>query len=78
VDPYIHGPRLYEMAELVRTSLHARTKHRLIMPLWTPGKAARVFRSGANLAASRAVGHRTWEDFLTARLSLPSVRASRA
>lgn len=76
--PEMGGPRVYEMTELVRTYLQARNKHRLIMPVWTPGKAARVFRSGANLAASRAVGHRTWEDFLTARLSLPSVSASRA
>lgn len=72
------GPRAYEMTELVRTYLHARGKHRLIMPVWTPGKAARAFRAGANLAPSRAVGRRTWEDFLAARLILPSATASRA
>ena len=41
--PDIAGPRVYEMAELVRIYLHACGKHRLILPVWTPGKAARVF-----------------------------------
>jgi uncharacterized protein YbjT (DUF2867 family) len=67
--PDIAGPRVYEMAELVRAYLHARGKHRLILPVWTPGAAARVFRSGANLAPDRAVGGRTWEDFLAAQMS---------
>ena len=67
--PEIAGPRVYEMTELVRTYLQARGKHRLILPVWTPGKAARVFRSGANLAPDRAVGRRTWEDILAARMS---------
>jgi uncharacterized protein YbjT (DUF2867 family) len=74
----IAGPREYEMTELVRTYLHARGRHRLILPVWTPGKAARVFRSGANLAPDRAVGRRTWEDFLASRVILPSASASRA
>jgi uncharacterized protein YbjT (DUF2867 family) len=68
----IAGPRVYEMTELVRSFLHARGKHRLILPVWTPGKAARVFRSGANLAPDRAVGRRTWEDFLAARVLSPA------
>ena len=76
--PDIGGPRVYEMTELVRTYLHARGKHRLIMPVWTPGKAARVFRSGANLAPDGAVGRRTWEDFLATRVSSPSASASLA
>jgi uncharacterized protein YbjT (DUF2867 family) len=72
----IAGPRVYEMTELVRTYLDARDKHRLILPVWTPGKAAQVFRSDANLARDRAVGHRTWEDFLAARVFSPSASAS--
>jgi hypothetical protein len=67
------GPRAYEMAELVRGYLRARRKYRPILPVWLPGKAARAFRAGANLASDRAVGRRTWEDFLAARLSVPSV-----
>ena len=34
-----------------------RRKHRLIVPVRLPGKAARAFRDGANLAPDRAVGH---------------------
>ena len=66
--PDIGGPRAYEMAELVRSYLRATGKHRLIMPMKLPGKAARAFREGANLTLQRAVGRRTWEDFLTDRL----------
>jgi uncharacterized protein YbjT (DUF2867 family) len=69
--PDMGGPRVYEMAELVRIYLHACGKHRLILPVWTPGKAARVFRSGANLAPDWAVRGRTWEEFLAARMSSP-------
>ena len=70
--PDMGGPRVYEMTELVRSYLRARGKHRLIMPVWTPGNAARVFRSGANLTPSRAVGRRTWEEFLAARVLSPA------
>jgi hypothetical protein len=39
------------------------------MPVPLPGKAARAFRAGANLTPDRAVGRRTWEDFLAERVS---------
>jgi uncharacterized protein YbjT (DUF2867 family) len=64
----IAGPKVYEMAELVRGYLRATHRHRLIIPVWMPGKAARAFRDGANLAPDRAVGRRTWEEFLAARV----------
>jgi hypothetical protein len=32
-----------------------------------PGRAARAFREGANLAPEQAVGQRTWEEFLADR-----------
>jgi hypothetical protein len=60
------------MAELVRGYLRASHRHRLLMPVRLPGEAARAFRAGANLAPDRAVGRRTWEDFLADRLSSPS------
>jgi uncharacterized protein YbjT (DUF2867 family) len=65
--PDIAGPRVYEMAELIRGYLRASHRHRLILPVRLPGKAARAMRAGANLAPERAVGRRTWEDFLTER-----------
>jgi uncharacterized protein YbjT (DUF2867 family) len=67
--PDIAGPRIYEMKDLIRGYLTARGKRRLLMPARLPGQAARAMRDGANLAPDRAVGQRTWEDFLAERLS---------
>jgi uncharacterized protein YbjT (DUF2867 family) len=67
--PDLAGPRVYAMAELVRGYLQASGRHRPIVPVRQPGKAARAFREGANLAPDRAVGRRTWEEFLAERLS---------
>ena len=75
--PAMGGPRVYQLAELVRSYLRASGRHRLILPVWTPGKAARAYRAGANLAPDRAVGRRTWEGFLAERVS-PSSRSSDA
>jgi uncharacterized protein YbjT (DUF2867 family) len=66
--PDIAGPRVYEMAELVRAYLQATGKHRLILPARLPGKGNRAFRSGANLAPDRAVGRHTFEDVLAGRV----------
>jgi uncharacterized protein YbjT (DUF2867 family) len=74
--PDIAGPRVYGMAELLRSYLRASGKHRPILAVPLPGKAARAFRAGANLAPERAVGHRTWEDFLAGRVSSPSESGS--
>jgi len=65
--PDLAGPRVIEMRELVRGYLPACDKHRLTVPVRLPGKAASAVRSGANLAPDRAVGVRTWEDFLADR-----------
>jgi uncharacterized protein YbjT (DUF2867 family) len=67
--PDLAGPRVYELAELLRGYLRARGKHRLLVPVRLPGQAARAFREGANLAPERAVGRGTWEDFLADRVS---------
>ena len=70
--PDMAGPRVYGAAELVHGYLRARRKQRLIVPVRLPGKAARAFRAGANLSPGRAVGRRTWEEFLAERLSSSS------
>jgi len=62
--PDMAGPRVYGVAALLREYLRATGRHRPIVPVRLPGKAARAFRAGANLAPDRAVGRRTWEDFL--------------
>jgi uncharacterized protein YbjT (DUF2867 family) len=65
----VAGPKVYGMAELIRGYLRARRKHRLLVPLRLPGKAARAVRDGAILAPDRAVGQRTWEAFLAEGVS---------
>jgi uncharacterized protein YbjT (DUF2867 family) len=70
--PDIGGPRVYEMAELIRSYLRVRGMHRLLVPLRVPGKAASALRAGANLTLDRAVGRRTWEDFLAQRVGAPN------
>jgi uncharacterized protein YbjT (DUF2867 family) len=66
--PDMGGPRAYPVADLLRGYLRATHRRRPIVPLPLPGKAARAFRAGANLAPDHAVGHRTWEDFLAERV----------
>lgn len=69
--PDLAGPRIYTTAELLRSYLQATHQRRLLVPIWLPGKAARAVKSGANLAPQRAVGRRTWEDFLAERVGAP-------
>jgi uncharacterized protein YbjT (DUF2867 family) len=70
--PDMGGPRVYGAAELLRGYLRvSKRRRRPIVPVWLPGEAARAFRAGANLPSERAVGHRTWEEFLAERLSQP-------
>ena len=71
------GPRVYEISTLVRGYLRARGRHRPILPVRVPGAAAHAFRAGANLAPDRAVGRRTWEEFLADRLG-PSLHGATA
>ena len=74
--PDIGGPRVYGTAELVRAYLRASGKHRRIVPVPLPGKAARAFRAGANLAPEGAVGRRTLEEFLAERVGQSPVSQS--
>ena len=68
--PEMGGPRVYGAAELFRGYLRAtKRRRRPIVPVWLPGKAARAFRAGANLAPEQALGNRTWEEFLADRAS---------
>ncbi|HEV8190404.1 MAG TPA: NAD(P)H-binding protein [Ktedonobacterales bacterium] len=70
--PEMGGPRVYEMAALLRGYLQAADKHRPIMPVPLPGKAARAVQAGAILAPDRAVGKKTWEEFLDDRVGSSS------
>jgi len=68
--------RVYGAGDLLRGYLRATHRHRPIVPVWLPGKAARAFRAGANLNPEQAVGHRTWEDFLAERVRRQDVRVT--
>jgi uncharacterized protein YbjT (DUF2867 family) len=74
--PDLGGPQVYELAALVRGYLRARGRRRPILPVWLPGEANRAYRAGANLTPERAVGRRTWEEFLADRVSSPSHSSS--
>jgi hypothetical protein len=52
------------MTELVRGYLRATGRRRPIVAVPAVGGAYRAIRAGANLAPDRAVGLRTWEQFL--------------
>jgi uncharacterized protein YbjT (DUF2867 family) len=67
--PSMGGPKVYGAVELLYGYLRAAKRRRLIVPVSLPGKAARVFQAGANLAPEQAVGHRSWEEFLADRVS---------
>lgn len=66
--PAIGGPRVYPMDELARSYLAATNRRRPIMPMPVFGAAARAQKGGANLAPDRAVGRRTWEQFLAEKV----------
>jgi uncharacterized protein YbjT (DUF2867 family) len=70
--PDLAGPRAYDLAELAGGYLRAVGRRRLFLPVRVPGQAAKALRSGANLSPGRAVGTKTWEEFLTERVSAPT------
>lgn len=77
LTPEMAGPKVYPMGELVRSYLRATKRSRPIFSMWMPGKAAAAYRTGANLAPERAVGRRTWEQFLAEQVG-PKVNAAAA
>ena len=59
-------PKLITYLNTTLNTGHAwgTARETLILPVRAPGAAARALRAGANLAPDRAVGRRTWEEFL--------------
>ncbi|MRH93135.1 NAD(P)H-binding protein [Nocardia sp. SYP-A9097] len=70
--PELAGPEVYTMKEVVRAYQDAIGKHRPILSLKAPGKAAKIYKAGGNLNPERAVGEQTWEEFLAAQLAAPA------
>ncbi len=63
----IAGPKIYDLKDIVRSYLDATNRHRLLLPMFMPGKGPKAFRQGVNLAPTHATGTGTWENFLAAR-----------
>ncbi|MGH7860696.1 MAG: SDR family oxidoreductase, partial [Candidatus Dormibacteraceae bacterium] len=72
--PDIAGPKIYGADSLLRGYLEAVGIRRWIFRVRMPGAAAAAIRSGANLSPDRAVGVRTWEDFLATEVASPLAR----
>ncbi len=73
--PDLAGPKTYTAEDLLRSYLEAVGKRRWLFSVSLPGGAAAAVRAGANLSPDRAVGQRTWEEFLA---GLTRSRSSRA
>ncbi|MGW4375540.1 SDR family oxidoreductase [Streptomyces albidoflavus] len=71
--PDLAGPRVYDLAELVRGYLAVTGRRRPLLPLRMPGKAGRAYRAGDNLVSDGAErGRRSWEEFLAERVAAPA------
>ena len=67
--PDIGGPRVYRMVDLFRSYLRATNRRKAVVPVWIPGRTARVIRAGANLLDGTAGSGATWEDWLATRVA---------
>ncbi len=62
--PDIGGPEVRTLDSLAQSWLAARGRHRPIIHLPLPGKAAAAFRRGDNTCPEHKVGKMTWEEWL--------------
>jgi len=68
--PDLGGPEVLTTRDLVRTTLEAGGRRRLLMPLWLPGPTAAALRRGGNLTPEHAEGRRTYAEFLAERVGV--------
>jgi hypothetical protein len=61
------GPEVRGTAELARTYLAARGRHRPVLPVRIPGATFARFRGGDHLTPDHAVGRITFAQFLAER-----------
>jgi uncharacterized protein YbjT (DUF2867 family) len=62
--PEMGGPRPWTVAEVVRAVLRVSGRTRPVIEVPLPGKTMSALRAGGLLTPERAVGRRTFEDFL--------------
>jgi uncharacterized protein YbjT (DUF2867 family) len=63
----IAGPRVYTMGDLIGGYLARANRRRMFITVRLPGRAFRSIREGANIAPDRAIGVKTWEQFVDER-----------
>ena len=62
--PEMGGPEALSFAEIARRYFRAAGKRRVVFELPLPGKAAKAFAAGYNLAPDHRDGRITWDDYL--------------
>jgi uncharacterized protein YbjT (DUF2867 family) len=62
--PDMGGPQIYTSGELVRIWLRQREMHRVIIPIFLPGKTASALRKGGNTCPQQATGTVSWQAWL--------------
>ncbi|MFD9129572.1 SDR family oxidoreductase [Kitasatospora sp. NPDC059571] len=67
--PDLAGPAVHPLDALARDWLRAAGKRRPVLALPLPGRIGAGLRAGALTAPGRAVGRRTWEDYLAGKAS---------
>ncbi|MFI1163958.1 SDR family oxidoreductase [Streptomyces sp. NPDC020801] len=65
--PDMGGPEIRTLDSLARAHLKATGRRRPVLRIPLAGRAYRGFREGGHLAPARAVGKRTFEEYLTSR-----------
>ncbi|GHJ38934.1 SDR family oxidoreductase [Streptomyces sp. TS71-3] len=69
--PDMGGPEVLGFPELARTYLGATGRRRRVVPVPLVGRAYRAMRDGGHLTPQRAVGRRTFGEYLTERFAQP-------
>lgn len=71
--PDVAGPQVRTLADLARAYLGATGRRKRVTEVPLPGKVARAFRDGAQVAPGAAWGAVTWEEFLRRTVPAPSI-----
>jgi uncharacterized protein YbjT (DUF2867 family) len=67
--PDLGGPQIRPATDLLRAYLHAAGRRRPVLPIRLPGAVFAGYRHGGHLVPDRAVGRRTWEEFLAEQVT---------
>lgn len=62
------GPEVLDARDLVRATLKAGGRRRVLMPLWLPGAGLAALRRGGHLTPEHADGRRTYAEFAAERV----------